>query len=628
MNIFSQEDIECLRSLPEVANATETTFTVTLPERIQQVLLEKWGLRVTTVPFRRIKGDTASHIDVGSKSFEKTYLAYLTDGEGTLEIGDEKHAITAGSGFVFPNGTRHGVVNTNGSSRLMLGPMSEAGLAVGGPVYIRQNGSDQEYSFDQVNWSTITWPYSLSGGAVIEFVSDITLTSQTNYFICNGENITIGSRFLNNDGTRPTITVDGVVNYPGLVQNQGYSGVLIYNLRVLAINGSYLDDGAGWIGQSQYGRDGINNFIWYCSSDGPIKDYCGGIVGASAGSINLAGSAVLTIVGCSSSGVIGDNAGGIAGEYLGQGIGSVVLIRNCWSTGEIGNGGGGIAGWHAAEDGNVSAVRCYSMGTIGNGGGGIFGERAGSGGFASTNYCYSQGTITNEAGGMFGRDAGLDLGNITAESCYSSGVIQSGGFGIFGNTSGSTTEMNCYIANNAWNTATATATLGLTNYVSVAPNEPFLLRNFGPSPYVLNTVNDGGADLTLTYSETVAAGVPSASAVIPNLTYVIVSGSGGTINSSTGSITAATGGSYTFTVLAVDGTTSYSMTTVTLTVTGGPPTPTPLATPGPQNKGNDFEIYMDNKIGKRLVQERLQNQNIRFNSFADYNKYLRSRLLR
>lgn len=619
MNIFSQEDLELLRNLPEVVNATTSTFSITLPERIQQVLLEKWGLWLTTVPVRRMQGDTKPHVDFGAKSFENTYLAYLTDGEGTLEIGDASYPITAGSGFVFPSGTRHGVIGTNGSSRLMLGPMSEHGLSVGGPttVYIRQNGAVQESSSDQENWTQITWPLNVYGGQTILFTTDLVLTDATAYFICNGDNITIGSRFLKNDGTRTKITIDGVANYPGLVQNSGCSNVLIYNIYVASVNGSFVAGSAGWIGAYGYGTDGTNNYIFYCSSDGPISNYSGGIVGGEACTLNVAPSADLTLVGCSSSGAIDEYGGGIAGEYLGTGGGTVTLLK-CWSVGAIGNNAGGLVGIYAGtNEGTVTADRCYSLGIIGQNSGGIFGTNAGEGATVAASYCYSQGSIGADAGGIFGKLAGTDGGTATATGCYSSGAI-SGGNGIFGASAGTVTALNCYTANGSWSTITATAALGLTNYVEVMLNQPFFLRNIGPSPYTEYTVEEDGEDLTLTYSQTVAAGVPSTVGVTAGNTYLILSGSGGTINASTGAITVATAGNYTFTVLASDGM-NYSVTTVALTVTGG--VPTPLAVPEPRGKGVDFEIYTDTQIGKRLVQERLQNPNIRFNSFADYHKY-------
>jgi hypothetical protein len=112
--------------------------------------------------------------------------------------------------------------------------MSEAGMAVGGPInyYIRQNESVQEYSYDLENWNTISWPFSISA-ITVEFVTDISLNSTDNYFICINSGMTFGTTSLKEDGTRPKIYIDGVSDYPGFIQNgtsdgTGYDNINIY----------------------------------------------------------------------------------------------------------------------------------------------------------------------------------------------------------------------------------------------------------------------------------------------------------------------------------------------------------------------------------------------------------------
>lgn len=89
-----------------------------------------------TVPMRWIKGDTTPHVDRGGRSFERTHLLYLTDSPGTFCVGEESYPITRGSAFVFPEGVRHETRDTGAEPRLMVGPMSEGGFAVGAVVEI------------------------------------------------------------------------------------------------------------------------------------------------------------------------------------------------------------------------------------------------------------------------------------------------------------------------------------------------------------------------------------------------------------------------------------------------------------------------------------------------------------
>lgn len=647
MNIFSSEELDILRSLPEVVNATGTTFTVTLPERIQQVLLEKWGIRVTTVPFRRAQGDTAAHVDFGSHSFQNTYLAYLTDSEGTLEIGDASYPITAGSGFVFPHGTRHGVLDTNNTSRLMLGPMSEAGLSVGTEpttLSLRQQGPIQEVSYDQVTWNAAVWPITLYFGTTVEFLTDLTLTDANSYFICAANNIIIGSPVLNPDGSRTTITIDSILGYTGLVRNpDGYDFISIYNLQMPTIGNPSLQDGAGWIAGNSF--RGSNNYIINCTSSGQIPPSGGGIVGSDAGS-----GGQLTIIGCLTGGDISDDGGGIAGDYAGS-TGGTVHILKCASTGTIGGlGAGGIVGSDAGDlAGTVTVEQCYSYGSINERSGGIFGGNAGGndGGTVTASYCYSTGAIELDAGGIFGYQAGSGS-TASAFRCYSTGGINfatSGGIVGLPGVGGTSTVTNCYTSGVAafntgyiksdstdvgatnyseaanggtgFNPVNASPVLGTTFYVDLL-GELFFLRNMGPSPYSLTVIE--GQDLVTTYSQTVPVGIPSNPAVAPAFTYSIVDGTGATINETTGAITATAPGTYTLTVLS-GSPPFFVTTTVVLTVPGDVPPPTPTAVAEPRGKGYDFSIYNDLQVGKRLVQERLQNPNIRFNSFADYHKY-------
>ena len=90
-NLFSNEDVEYLIQLPEVAEAKDKLnysapssvvyFTIPLTETLRTSLTNCFGLdfsSVSEIPMRWIKGDTSPHIDIGSTKFENTYLAYIT----------------------------------------------------------------------------------------------------------------------------------------------------------------------------------------------------------------------------------------------------------------------------------------------------------------------------------------------------------------------------------------------------------------------------------------------------------------------------------------------------------------------------------------------------------------------
>lgn len=629
MDVFSPEELAILRNLPEVANPSGT---IALPESIQNTLFEKWGLRLTHAPFRWVHGDTLPHVDVGKESFENTYLAYITDGEGTLEIGNETYPITAGKGFVFSRGTRHSVRDTRGSTRLMLGPMSESGVAVGAPstVYIRQNEENQEYSGDQETWYAVHWPFNVYSGQTVLFVNELTLTDSNAFFICNGNYITFGSKSLNNDGTRSIINVD-VDNYPGLVQNGdeeqvGYNNISIYNLLVGITNPEYRTVvGGGWIGQKGFGYQASSNYIVNCVSNGGIAQEGGGIVGRSAG---VGGQ--LYVIGCVSSGTIEPYGGGIVGASAG-GTGGSVTCSQCGSAGAIYLASGGIFGRYAGEyNGSASAIQCYSVGTIGDAAGGIFGVSAGandnvldSGGETVADRCFSFGNISADAGGIYALGAGVSGGTTLATNCYSAGTVASLTYGIYGIGKGNGTQPNCYVANDDWNDVDANAALlGVptsgnvgNSWVRIDANIPYLLNNFGYTPYS-TTIIDEASQFIQSYGQTVAVGAASDPGTAAMNYLLLTPTPGVSLDGLSGAITAASPGIYQLVILTGFGPFQYSVTTVTLTV----PSP-PTTSAEPRGKGYDFGIYNDTQIGKRLVQERLQNPNIRFNSFADYHKY-------
>jgi hypothetical protein len=227
-NVLSQEDINYILSLQEVLQAKKSIdsktsgsvyFSVNLTSSIKKTIFDNFGLSLDTVPMRWIKGDTMPHIDTSSKQFEKTHLVYLTDSQGEFLLENKSYPIIKNSAFVFDEGLCHETVDTGLEPRLLLGPMSEEGLAVGaigiyGPggtsVYIRDVGSGIEYLLSNDpnpnNWNPIpvlpcpignTTANSSSDIFTVEFISDITITSDAEFFICVSEYIQFGVKTLN-----------------------------------------------------------------------------------------------------------------------------------------------------------------------------------------------------------------------------------------------------------------------------------------------------------------------------------------------------------------------------------------------------------------------------------------------
>lgn len=477
--LFTSDELSSLLIQDEVIHAKRRIdrqpsgsvyFSLELPFELHSKLSRTLGLDLSSVkriPMRWIKGDTAPHVDTGVHSFEQTYLAYLTPSSGSLVFGDETYPMTQGTVYGFQQGCVHGTTGTGTEPRLLLGPMSEQGFAVGGPslfypggttVYLRQIEGDITFSTDQQNWYFLYWPASVYnsdtslGFLTLEWATDMTLDSPNMYFICATSHIQFGKESLRLDGTRPVITVTAE-NYSGLIKNgmgpqqgtpgldpselNGYSDIRVYNLFVNGTGtlkaGDTYDEGAGWFTHNYFGKGAQRNIIINCCSAGAIPSFCGGIVGRNSGEVGDNGSsAELLLLGCSSTGSISDQAGGIAGAYVGYNTGNTILSE-CYTTGAIiGNGAGGILGANT-----VSAIirNCYSTGLIsGNDAGGIIGANAGRNSAYLEN-CYSTGNISgSNAGGLCGSIVtnGTDL-SINITNGYTTGnVTGSASGGIIG----------------------------------------------------------------------------------------------------------------------------------------------------------------------------------------------------
>jgi hypothetical protein len=606
-DLLSELDVDYLLHLPEVAQYkqqidSQTTgsvyFNVYIDSSIQEKISNQLGINlhgIDKIPMRWIKGDTKPHIDTSIQLFDKTYLVYLTDNPGNLVIENTPYPITKGAAYIFSEGLYHETIDTGSEPRLLFGPMNEYGISVGGPsiyypggttVYIRKISSDIEYSVDQTTWYTTYFPLYVANSDTslgllnIVFITDVTLDQQYQYIVCYSTHIQIGSTSLNEDGTRPKIIIDGVTDYPGLIQNgnaysDGYDNTFIYNIEINTINGTTLTEYGGWIGQQYFGKNTENNFIINCSSNSNITTNSGGIVGAETGPIKL--------IGCSSSGIININAGGIVG--INSPSSGIITCESCWTTGAIYTDAGGIFGRSAATNGQAIAVKCYSTGFIQTTGGGIFGRLAGAGGQATAQNCYSSGNIAATAGGIFGGSAGSDGGTTTAINCYSAGTtdVITPNNGIYGdNKQSGASEVNCYQAKGNWQTSVANtyltgtpAPLIGTVWIFTGVNQPYELKDMGYTPYhITNITTTTTPVLNQYHNETIYQGETSTSAIVTGKSYTILDKSGGdstsygtiNIDSNTGIITTTSNTNAGIYTLYIRNTGSYNITIFNLIV--------------------------------------------------------------
>ena len=140
--ILSEADIEYFLALPEVEAARlrlegcpvgTIDIRAPAPPPVVSALRDRLGLELSdeTLPLRWIKGDTRSHRDVGAAAFERTHIVYLSDSLGEFIVQDQSYPIQSGAAYSFEEGVHHETRNTGDAPRLLLGPMSERGAAVG-----------------------------------------------------------------------------------------------------------------------------------------------------------------------------------------------------------------------------------------------------------------------------------------------------------------------------------------------------------------------------------------------------------------------------------------------------------------------------------------------------------------
>jgi len=172
-NVFSNEELEYLSQLPEVAEAkakinTNPThnvvyFNIKLTENLKTSLTSCFGLDLSNtseIPMRWIKGDTKPHIDVSSTKFQNTYLAYINNSQGEFVIDNTTYPIHANTAFKFNEGVSHFTTNTGEMPRLLLGPMNEFVNPVGSPVVYFPSETDALNNTNVLGYSN----YTINGG--------------------------------------------------------------------------------------------------------------------------------------------------------------------------------------------------------------------------------------------------------------------------------------------------------------------------------------------------------------------------------------------------------------------------------------------------------------------------------
>jgi hypothetical protein len=158
----------------------------------------------------------------------------------------------------------------------------------GGTIGILYDAGTFSYQIDSGSFTTISsWPVTInnissSSTLTVNFLSNATFSSTSDYFICGSNNIIF-------DGGSKTMYIVAGINYLGLIQNgtsisSGYNDIICENL-IINNGGSTLITGGGWLGQSYFGRGATGCEITNCNSN----QYClissgsGGILGSYSG---------------------------------------------------------------------------------------------------------------------------------------------------------------------------------------------------------------------------------------------------------------------------------------------------------------------------------------------------------
>jgi hypothetical protein len=208
-NVFTNEELEYLSQLPEVAEAKSKInnnltysvvyFNITLTENLKNSLNICFGLdfsNISEIPMRWIKGDTKPHIDVGSTKFQNTYLAYINNSQGEFIVDNKTYSISSNTAFKFNEGISHLTTNTGEIPRLLLGPINEFVNPVGSNVtYFPSEDDAIAYTNPLGNSNIYTVDGGLYGYTYWRIASNSSGTSPQNVTYANGSNLNSGGSY-------------------------------------------------------------------------------------------------------------------------------------------------------------------------------------------------------------------------------------------------------------------------------------------------------------------------------------------------------------------------------------------------------------------------------------------------
>jgi hypothetical protein len=366
-------------------------------------------------------------------------------------------------------------------------------------IYFTNNINNYQYTLNKSKKITVSttitqndintkysWPVIIQGGTkeipiIITFKENLTISGNPNIYF------KIKSNYITINGNNNKVTIDGIYDYIGLIQNgnlsnSGFEHITINNISIFSINNSTLQLYEGWLCQSYFGKktSTINNTI--------------------------------NINNCYNTCNINNFGGGILGSH----IEGYITVNNCYNIGNIGQDSGGICGPYSHVNAKIYVNNCYNIGNIAENGGGIFGSNSNS--LIYVNNCYNTGSISTNGGGIFGRYA-KSLTHVN--NCYNASYIDQNAAGIFGNFSLGITDNS--IIDIVWDDDNANKTLNTISSNSVTnpnwikdginKNISWLLSSFNDNIYNSNT-------LTLDYN---VSGTSSKGLFNSNYTYSIIS---------------------------------------------------------------------------------------------------------
>lgn len=288
---------------------------------------------------------------------------------------------------------------------------------VNGNVYLKQINNIIQYSFDNITYNDISWPFTVGRNPsytniiTVYIVNNLTITDISQYLIVNTNNITFNGYY---NSLYQIITLN-INSYNGLIQNgsgeilentiniglnqnvntlsvtssiNGYNNINIFNINIQQY--TYLTKYNGYLCQSFFGYNSTNNNIYNCKVQTDIIDtpnsdiWVGQIAGVFCNFSSISY--------CNSNNSIYKYSSGILGSYS-----ICTNISNCYSLGSLYIYGGGIVG--CFHQSNLNIINCYNNGDVYNMSGGIIGPNFG---YSTTNIlnvsnCYNKGNCENSS---------------------------------------------------------------------------------------------------------------------------------------------------------------------------------------------------------------------------------------